>query len=75
MFDQVFASYPDVSEIWAVGDMPFLSEREARNFAVTQKEEPRRVLRPAGNVSGDEAAPAQPGKAPRGSQKAKKIAG
>lgn len=74
MFDQVFASYPDVCEIWVVGDMPFLSEREARNFAVTQKQEPRRILRPEGDVSEDEATPARPGKTPRGSQKAKKIA-
>lgn len=67
MFENVFNSYPDIDRIYAVGNMPFLTEREARNYARSQNAEVETVLR--GATASAQDAPAQEGNASRSSGK------
>ena len=70
MFDKVFAAHPNVGKIYAVGEMPFLTENEAHNYARRVNKEVVEVLR--GDV--EAATGANPPANPRSSGKAARVA-
>lgn len=43
---EVFAAHPKAKKIWVVKNMPFLDEKQATNYALSQKAEVEEVERP-----------------------------
>lgn len=69
MFANVFKSYPGVQIIYVVDGMPFLTEREAYNYAVRAEKDVEEVHRNAGEELAEQtgAAPEKPASQPRSS--------